>query len=236
MANRTRDTANLVSTNNLYVDTVNDRLGVGTTTPDDKLHVVGNLRVTGTFKDSSGDAGGAGQFLASTVTGTNWVDSPVTIAGTDGLILYNNGGTPSGAPQAYYDDINGRIGFGTTTPISKLQVVGDVCIGTIIDIVPYDTLNSGTLSWEGSAGQLFSITNNLTTGSIFSVNDVSGIPSIDVNADGTIQLAPYGGNIGVGTTTPTSKLQVIGTVTATSFSGDGTNLINIPAPFLLMGA
>ena len=224
MANRTRYTANLVSANNLYVDTVNDRLGVGTTTPDDKLHVVGNLRVTGTFKDSSGDAGGAGQFLASTVTGTNWVDSPVTIVGTDGLILYNNGGTPSGAPQAYYDDINGRIGIGTTSPTSKLHIVGDVSIGSIIDIVPYDTLNSGTLSWEGSAGQLFSITNNLTTGSIFSVNDVSGIPSIDVNANGTIQLGPYGGNIGVGTTTPTSKLHVVGdglvsgTLSATIFT------------------
>jgi len=232
MANRTRDTANLVSTNNLYVDTVNDRLGVGTTTPDDKLHVVGNLRVTGTFKDSSGDAGGAGQFLASTVTGTNWVDSPVTIAGTDGLILYNNGGTPSGAPQAYYDDINGRIGFGTTTPISKLQVVGDVCIGTIIDIVPYDTLNSGTLSWEGSAGQLFSITNNLTTGSIFSVNDVSGIPSIDVNADGTIQLGPYGGNVGVGILTPLDKLHVVGNLRVTGTFKDSSGDAGTAGQFL----
>jgi hypothetical protein len=62
------------------------------------------------------------------------------------------------------------------------------------------------LSWEGSAGQLLSITNNLTTGSIYSVNDVSGIPSIDVDANGTIQLGPYGGNIGLGTTNPSSKL------------------------------
>jgi hypothetical protein len=66
----------------------------------------------------------------------------------------------------------------------------------------------GWLSFEGSAGQLFSITNNLTSGSIFSVNDVSGIPSIDVNADGTIQLAPYGGNVGVGVTTVSARLHV----------------------------
>ena len=85
-----------------------------------------------------------------------------------------------------------------------------VGIGTIIDIIPYDTLNSGTLSFEASAGQLFSITNNLTSGSIFSVNDVSGIPSIDVNANGTILLGAYGGNIGVGTTNPTQKLHVVG--------------------------
>jgi hypothetical protein len=85
-------------------------------------------------------------------------------------------------------------------------------IGTVIDVIPYDTLNSGTLSFEGSAGQLFSITNNLTSGSIFSVNDVSGIPSIDVNADGTIQLAPYGTNekVGIGTTNPQEKLDLVG--------------------------
>ena len=63
----------------------------------------------------------------------------------------------------------------------------------------------GTLSFEGSAGQLFSVNNNLSTGVIFSVNDISGIPQIDVNADGTIRLAPFGGavqlagmNIGLG--------------------------------------
>ena len=37
--------------------------------------------------------------------------------------------------------------------------------------------NSGTLSFSGTAGQLFSITNDLT-GTIFSVNDISGMPSL----------------------------------------------------------
>ena len=83
----------------------------------------------------------------------------------------------------------GSVGIGTTTPTAKLDVNGDVSIastvsiGTTIDIIPYNDL--GALSFEGSAGQLFSITNDLTSGSIFSVNDVSGIPSIDVDADGT---------------------------------------------------
>ena len=67
---------------------------------------------------------------------------------------------------------------------------------------------TGALSFEGSAGQLFSITNNLTSGSIFSVNDVSGIPSIDVNADGTVALAPYNGFVGIGTTQPTEEVNL----------------------------
>jgi hypothetical protein len=79
----------------------------------------------------------------------------------------------------------------------------------IISAVAYP-LNSGTLSFEGTAGQLFSITNNLTSGSIFSVNDVSGIPSIDVNANGTVSMVSYGGSVGIATINPTSKLHVIG--------------------------
>jgi len=110
----------------------------------------------------------------------------------------------------------------------SVDLVNDkIGIGTVIDIVPYDTLNSGTLSWEGSAGQLFSITNNLTSGSIFSVNDVSGIPSIDVNADGTITLAVYGDNVGVGTTNPSEKLHVVGVISATSYKGDGSQLTGV---------
>lgn len=72
---------------------------------------------------------------------------------------------------------------------------GDTTTNTDINLRVYTT-SSGTLSFEGSAGQLFSITNDLTN-SIFSVNDVSGIPSVDVYANGAIYLAPFGGNVSI---------------------------------------
>lgn len=69
----------------------------------------------------------------------------------------------------------------------------------------------GALSFEGSAGQLFSVINRLGTGSIFNVNNISGIPSIDVDAVGFIQIAPYSGNVGVGYTgDPGFKFAVTG--------------------------
>lgn len=73
--------------------------------------------------------------------------------------------------------------------------------------------NNGTLSWEGSAGQLLSVTNSLT-GTIFAVNDVSGIPSITVQDTGQVTLAPYTGNVVVGNTVDasTGKLQVTGRI------------------------
>lgn len=66
-------------------------------------------------------------------------------------------------------------------------------VNTSISIYTYPTSN-GTISFEGAAGQLFSITNDLT-GSIYSVNDVSGIPSIEVWANGQIDLGAYGGTV-----------------------------------------
>jgi hypothetical protein len=83
-------------------------------------------------------------------------------------------------------------------------------------------IDSDTLSFSGTAGQLFSITDSLT-GTIFSVNDISGIPSIEVDDDGTVRLAEFAGNVLIGTDSDdgTNKLQVNGTVSAT-FLGDLT--------------
>ena len=103
---------------------------------------------------------------------------------------------------------------GSSTDDPKIDFVGGSASGaSTITAYAYD-LDGGTVSFEGTEGQLFSITNNLTSGSIFSVNDISGIPSIDVDADGTIQLAPYGSNenVGIGTTNPLTKLQVGGVI------------------------
>jgi hypothetical protein len=52
--------------------------------------------------------------------------------------------------------------------------------------------NSASLSFEGSSGQLLSVVDNLSSGVIFAVGDVSGLPLISANADGTVKLAEYG--------------------------------------------
>lgn len=121
---------------------------------------------------------------------------------------------------------------------------GDATSNTDIHMKVYTTSN-GTLSFEGSAGQLFSVTNDLTN-SIFSVNDVSGIPSIDVYANGNIYLAPFGGNtsirdtlyvdevtkfVGVSTLRPAANLQVNGSMFITQNNTSSMQVIGEIAEF-----
>ncbi|MFH1401553.1 MAG: hypothetical protein ABIG40_01150 [Parcubacteria group bacterium] len=44
--------------------------------------------------------------------------------GSDGQVQYNNGGVFGGASSLYYDDVNNRIGIGTSNPSSLLEISG----------------------------------------------------------------------------------------------------------------
>lgn len=65
-------------------------------------------------------------------------------------------------------------------------------------------LSDGTLSFESTAGQLFSISNSLT-GTIFSVNDVSGLPIIEATDLGIIKINELYGQTVFGSGTPTAS-------------------------------
>ena len=102
---------------------------------------------------------------------------------------------------------------------------GDATTNTDIYLRVYTTQN-GTISFEGSAGQLFSITNDLT-GSIFSVNDVSGIPSLEINASGLVKIAEFGGNVAVGRANASYKLDVNGSVRSSGLLDSSNRLLLI---------
>ena len=58
------------------------------------------------------------------------------------------------------------------------------------------TATNGIISFEGSSGQIFSVSNSYT-GTIFSVSNVFGIPSIEVIDTGLVKMAQYTGYVSV---------------------------------------
>lgn len=91
----------------------------------------------------------------------------------------------------FFIDLNGNVGVGTDDPSSKFEIVG-------------------------TNGQLFSVVDDMS-GIIFSVNDSSGIPSLEVEDNGNVYMTEFGGKVVVGKPTYTSALvNVGGTVDATA--------------------
>ena len=106
--------------------------------------------------------------------------------------------------------ITPSISSTTADPMIAFTGANSTANAQTITAYVYPQANS-TVSFQGSAGQLLSITNTLT-GNIFSVNDVSGIPSITVQDTGQVTLAPYTGNLTIGNLTDagTAKVQITG--------------------------
>jgi len=104
-------------------------------------------------------------------------------------------------------DQSGGVNFapwsGTSTSPVKYDGANNRLVftgsGTAASGINLNVLNDSTLSFESTAGQLFSISDGLASGTIFSVNDISGMSSIEVDASGLIKLGEYDGFIGIGT-------------------------------------
>lgn len=197
---------------NPTITIVSDDTLVGAGTAGDPLGVNPDLSITSITVDSADINGN------TTVDGTLDVTGNTTVVGTLGV----TGDTT----------VDGTVGItGNTTVVGTLGVTGDTSVeGTLqvtssIDMVSPDSTNTisidmldnDSLSFSGESGELFSIIDALT-GTIFSVNDISGVPSIEVDDDGTVRFAEIDGNVLIGTTIDdaTHKLQISGNVSINS--------------------
>lgn len=92
---------------------------------------------------------------------------------------------------------------------------------------------------NGNNGTLFSVSDDLSD-SLFSVNTIAGLPVIEAFANNTVTLGQYGQNVlvvtgsrvGIGTSNPTSKLQVDGSIISNggniyAYAGSGEPNISV---------
>jgi len=209
-------------------------VGIGTTTPSQKLVVVGNSYVTG--------ASTANSFSLVEGGGMNRDGNQATVYGsyvlnlrpnlsTPGWVIDNVGsltplvgndntldiGNVSNRPRNIHIGSNGyfggSVGIGTTTPGSKLDVF-------------QNTVGSTGISDVQARATIFE-RNHASLGLAFAHDNVANRPLIQSVSNGVafpILLNPYGGNVGIGTTTPSQKLTVAGTIQSTDLLGGATTL------------
>jgi hypothetical protein len=204
--------SNTTTSNVVYLDEPNLRLGLNTVTPSESLHVAGNARITGALYDSSNSAGTSGQVLSSTVTGTDWV-SLSEISGVDGTGTTNYvakwSDTDTITDSVIYD--NGtNVGIGTTSPGKKLHISSSDQSTARIRIT-----NTGN---GGDSFDLVAGVNNVTQ---------DGFSIFNATSAQTQLVIQGGGNVGIGTTSPSTKLQVSGTISSVSAIENGTAQISI---------
>jgi hypothetical protein len=191
-----RQTGNLVSENNIFVNISNDRVGIGSTNPTSKLHVVGDARVTGAIYDSTNSPGTSGQVLQSTVTGTQWTTAAA-------------GGGGSGKFDTTIDNVL------YIQPTGTLDVVG---VGTTVTQIT--TLPGGSNEYIIHSIHVTNISNGdaeITAGFIMNARKVPATISVSAGSSG-------GAGIHTFTVGSASSITVGMAVTGTGNIGETTGI------------
>jgi hypothetical protein len=189
----------------------------------------GNQTINGSVTASSFVGSGAGLIG---VTAANSAELGGLAADSYALLSANN--TFAGI-QSF-----GEIGIGTTTPRSLLegQATASKALGPVFTLTntagglgAESALDFNTLlpSKAGIYNPMARIAASDANGYSDSLLFQSNKPGAQNNGLQTNMVITSAGLVGIGTMTPASQLQVNGTVTATSFAGNGSGLTNITA-------
>ena len=187
----------------LAIDATNNRVGIGTTSPQSLLHLQGSGNTGGLYFANShnivrqyfnNDSSGSAFFITYDGTG----GAEIELQADGDLILNGSNGD--------------NVGIGTTSPNSKLHIEGSDHTQLQIKStdgtkVPYLALNNTDMNWhvrcDGGNGDKFIIRDNTNSANRLAIDTA--------------------GKVGIGTISPTTTLDVEGTVSYkhTAFSTAG---------------
>ncbi len=225
--------------------TADTNVGIGTTTPAERLHVVGNGLFSGNFTLAGVSApgvspAGQGRFYFDTATnrlkvsenGSAYVNllatGGVSGSGSTGTLPIWSSGTALLNSNIFQSGNNVGIGSGAGSADTRLQIFGDsstVNVETSEMIRLHRPAVSGIKN-TNSAGIAVGAFETGILGRARMDFRLSGTPTnsnqFGIIPDVTVMSLLANGNVGIGTTSPTYKLQVNGGLFANSATFAGT--------------
>jgi hypothetical protein len=187
------------STRNVFLVPQSGNVGIGNASPSYKLDVSGALRATGTVYSDNGSLAGALNLGQVVSIGSSFGSYANLI-----FTMHNGGG---------FSDImklqgNGNVGIGTNSPSGRVHIKSS-------------GLNTYPLLIQRAANtnNIFYVVETSGGDGQVVIENSGGGAAVQLHSNGTSYF--NGGNVGIGTTTPSTLLDVSGVITATG--GNSTN-------------
>ena len=189
------------SSANLFWDSTNSRLGIGTASPVTKLNILGSTAASGELGSFAISGSSTAKRVAfgvdSTGTMYGWIQSVESGVGYQNLNL---------------QPLGGNVGIGTASPSAKLEVSGTSASGYIVSTITnlsstgyaQNLMNIGASGANGQSGIFYAPTIFYKIGIV--ANDTT-TPITFVNNNGTERVRiDSSGNVGIGATTSSGLL------------------------------
>tara|TARA_R100001440_G_scaffold16224_1_gene27510 strand:- start:19151 stop:21373 length:2223 start_codon:yes stop_codon:yes gene_type:complete len=199
----------------MRIDGENSKVGIGTNSPDSLLHVAGTGIPTIKLQDTD-TAGGFGHLE---VNGAALFIESYDEDGTEGQILFKNATT-----EAMRIKEDGKVGIGTSTPSTKVEIKGDTTISRSVDSGQTRTLSiEGARNATGTDYARIDFKNHDSNGpTSYTGARISAINEDDGVNDGSLIFSTNNanagitermrindaGNVGIGTDSPETTLHL----------------------------